>query len=82
MLDTLVCMFSRYCSDQFTVEKCEVVTPEGQIHSYPHLKERSETINVDKINRMVGINETAEDVADLLTRMCLTANVDENGILV
>nr|CAG4636889.1 EOG090X03QT [Ceriodaphnia reticulata]SVE72848.1 EOG090X03QT [Ceriodaphnia reticulata] len=79
VLDTLVCMFSRYCGDQFTVEKCEVETQEGNICTYPHLKDRYETINVDKINRMVGISQTADEVADLLTRMCLTTTVNGNG---
>ncbi len=72
-------MFSRYCGDQFTVERCEVETSEGEINTYPHLKDRHETIDVNKINRMVGINETADEVADLLTRMCLTATVDGTG---
>lgn len=77
VLDTLVCMFSRYCRDQFTVEMCEIETPQGDIKNYPILKTRQEKINVNKINKMVGINEEADKVADLLTRMCLTATVTE-----
>nr|SVE87290.1 EOG090X03QT [Daphnia similis]SVE87916.1 EOG090X03QT [Daphnia similis] len=81
VLDTLVCMFSRYCQDQFTVEMCEIETPQGGIKNYPILKTRQEEIDVNKINKMVGINEQADNVADLLTRMCLTATVEENGCL-
>nr|CAH0098911.1 unnamed protein product [Daphnia galeata] len=76
VLDTLVCMFSRYCRNQFTVEICEVETPEGKIHHYPILKNRYEKISVDRINTMVGINGNADEIADLLTRMCLTATVE------
>lgn len=81
VLDTLVCMFSRYCQDQFTVEICEIETSQGGIKNYPILKTRQEKIDVNKINRMVGINEQADKVADLLTRMCLTATVAGNGCL-
>nr|CAG4650854.1 EOG090X03QT [Simocephalus serrulatus]SVE94150.1 EOG090X03QT [Simocephalus serrulatus] len=79
VLDTLVSMFSSYCQDAFTVEKCEVVNPEGLISTYPTLKYRHEIISVNKINRMVGIDETADKIADLLTRMCLSAKTDEDG---
>lgn len=72
-------MFSSYCQDAFTVEKCEVVNPEGLISTYPTLKYRHEIISVNKINRMVGIDETADKIADLLTRMCLSAKTDEDG---
>jgi phenylalanyl-tRNA synthetase beta chain len=72
-------MFSRYCGDQFTVEICEVETPEGKINNYPILKNRHEKISVDKINTMVGINEKADEIANLLTRMCLTATVEGTG---
>lgn len=72
-------MFSSYCKDPFTVEKCEVENPEGLINTYPTLKYRQEIINVNKINRMVGIDETADQIADLLTRMCLSAKTDGDG---
>nr|SVE75035.1 EOG090X03QT [Daphnia dolichocephala] len=81
VLDTLVCMFSRYCRDQYTVEMCEVETPLRNIMNYPILKVRQEKVNVKKINTMVGIDEPADKLADLLTRMCLTATVADGDCL-
>lgn len=72
-------MFSKYCQQQYTVEQCEVENSSGQINLYPILKSRFEKVNVNKINKMVGIDEDPRKVADLLTRMCLTASVDESG---
>ena len=82
VLDTLVCMFANYCQEAFTVECCEVETPDGQINVYPDIKTRKETVNVSKINSMVGINEKADHIANLLTRMCLSASSDNDKILV
>ena len=36
-------------------------------------------VTVDDINRVVGINEGAESVATLLTKMCLRSEVIEGG---
>ena len=77
VLDTLVTMFSRYCSEAYTVEKCEVETPEGQTNVYPDLKYRQDKVSLKKINNAVGIQESADKVADLLTRMCLNAAVQQ-----
>lgn len=82
VLDTLVCMFANYCQEAFTVELCEVETPSGQINVYPDIKTRRETVDVSKINSMVGINEKADHIANLLTRMCLSASSDNDKILV
>ncbi|KAI4882224.1 hypothetical protein NFI96_025672 [Prochilodus magdalenae] len=79
VLDTVVTMFSEYCAEPFTVEEAEVVYPDGRMITYPELAYRTETVTSDYINRSVGINESAERIAKLLTRMCLKSEVSGDG---
>ncbi|CAH1775466.1 unnamed protein product [Owenia fusiformis] len=79
VLDQLVAMFSEYCAEPFVVEAVEVVQPDGTIVMYPELNYRKEVISVDSINKKIGINENANQIAKLLTRMCLTAEVQDDG---
>ncbi|TRY94067.1 hypothetical protein DNTS_027304 [Danionella cerebrum] len=69
-LDMMVTMFSEYCQEPFTVEAAEVVCPDGRELAY-----RTETLSGEFINKKVGINESAESIAQLLTRMCLRSEV-------
>lgn len=55
VLDTMVCMFSTYCAKQFTVEWCEIVTPNGDVLKYPDLSYRNEKIKVSTTNSYIGI---------------------------
>lgn len=55
VLDTLVCMFSQYCANQYEVQQCKVYAPDGTYELYPQLKTREERINVDKANNYIGI---------------------------
>lgn len=55
VLDTIVCMFSVYCSVQYTVEYCEIKTVNGKIIKYPELNYRTENIVPDKVNSYIGI---------------------------
>ncbi|XP_076833236.1 phenylalanine--tRNA ligase beta subunit [Brachyhypopomus gauderio] len=79
VLDMIVTMFSEYCDQPFTVEEAEVVYPDGRMVTYPELAYRTESLSVDFINSRVGINETAESIAQLLTRMCLKSEVAGAG---
>ena len=82
VLDTLICMFSRYCAEPFTAELCQVVTADGETCVYPQLEYRTESVTVDKVNNLVGIQESADKVADLLSRMCLKATAIKDEIQV
>jgi len=54
------------------VESVRVFSADGQTSVvYPELPYRTETVSVDQINRGIGIAESAENIASLLTRMCL-----------
>ncbi|XP_006637645.1 phenylalanine--tRNA ligase beta subunit [Lepisosteus oculatus] len=79
VLDMLVTMFSEYCEQPFTVEAAEVVYPDGNTCIYPELAYRKETLTGDYINNKVGINETPENIAKLLTRMYLKSEVVGEG---
>lgn len=55
VLDTLVCMFSKYCSNKYTIEYCEVINPNGTSVLYPELEYRTEIISSKKSNKKIGI---------------------------
>lgn len=80
ILDTIVCMFCEHCEEPFVIEPVEVIDPSGNTVLYPELKYRTEVLTPDYINTKIGINETPESIADLLTKMCLKAEVitDDN----
>ncbi|KAL4664665.1 hypothetical protein H8959_008648 [Pygathrix nigripes] len=82
VLDIIVTMFSEYCENQFTVEAAEVVFPNGKSSTFPELAYRKEMVRADLINKKVGIRETPENLAKLLTRMYLKSEVigDRNQI--
>ncbi|KAM9733543.1 phenylalanine--tRNA ligase beta subunit isoform 1-T1 [Menidia menidia] len=79
VLDMMVTMFSEYCSQPFTVEEAEVVYPDGRTCIYPELAYRKETLSSEFINRKVGIKESTERIAQLLTRMCLLSRATGAG---
>jgi len=69
----------QYCAEPHTVEGVHVFSADGHSVVYPELPYRTETVSVDKINRGIGINETGEKIASLLTRMCLKSVAIDNG---
>ncbi|XP_036276722.1 phenylalanine--tRNA ligase beta subunit isoform X2 [Pipistrellus kuhlii] len=79
VLDIIVTMFSEYCENQFTVEAAEVVFPNGKSHTFPELTYRKEMVRAELINKKVGIRETPENIAKLLTRMFLKSEVIGDG---
>lgn len=78
VLDTIVCMFSTYCAEPFTVEYCDVVKPSGEIIQYPSLEYRTEIISKDVANKYVGIDVTAETLVNYLNRMYLKTTYNKN----
>ncbi|XP_055534627.1 phenylalanine--tRNA ligase beta subunit [Wyeomyia smithii] len=86
VLDTLVCMFSTYCSKQFTVEYCDVVNPKGEIVQYPELAFRKQVISAKAANAYIGINEAPDSMAKMLNRLLPTtrssADSDQLEVLI
>lgn len=79
VLDTIVCMFSQYCSDPYSVEPVEVVDADRNVTPTPKLCYRTELIDVGEINKLVGIGESPRSIASLLTKMCLKTEVLDTG---
>ncbi|XP_026809319.1 phenylalanine--tRNA ligase beta subunit-like [Rhopalosiphum maidis] len=75
VLDTVLCMFSKYCLNKYTAERCEVVYPDGLVKLYPELKYRKETVNRKKVNSYLGISENLDSLSSALSSMCLKSNV-------
>lgn len=79
VLDTLVAMFSQYCEEPFIIEQAEVIQPDGTKVVYPELAYRHESVNVEDINKKVGIDISGEEMARLLTKMYLESEVVDGG---
>ncbi|CAG9773084.1 unnamed protein product [Ceutorhynchus assimilis] len=79
VLDTIVCMFSQYCSEQYSSEYVEVIYPNGKSQLTPELAYRDEVVPAGKANKLIGISESAKSIADLLSKMCLKSEVLPNG---
>ncbi|CAI5487307.1 unnamed protein product [Closterium sp. Naga37s-1] len=77
VLNTVVTMFSEFCENKFEVEPVEVVSTEGQVAVYPQMEERDVETSVGYINKAIGVDLKAEEIARLLTRMQLPSTVVE-----
>ncbi|KAI8325319.1 beta subunit of phenylalanyl-tRNA synthetase [Martensiomyces pterosporus] len=83
VLNIMLTMFSGYCEEPFTVEPVEVVYPDGKSTVYPDLEPRSMKTTPKYLNGIVGINQTNDQIVDLLKKMSLDAAVDgDNSISV
>lgn len=83
VLDTIVTLFSQHCTEPFKIEAVEVVSSDGSSVKYPELGYRVEKVFVDKINKYIGINSTADELANMLSRMYLQSSVvNKNEIAV
>lgn len=77
VLDTMVTMFSEYCSPAFQVEAVEVTQLDGSKQVYPTLSKRVESVDVEFVNKKVGIQIEDSKMANLLARMGLESQVVE-----
>lgn len=82
VLDTVVTAFSYHCKNQFTCEISEVVWPDGSKQKCPEIPYRKEVINIKKLNKYIGIKEETGVIANLLTRMCLSAKATSGSDIV
>jgi len=79
VMDTLVTMFGQYCSKPFVVEAGQVTTPDGQVHYYPTLGYRKESVEKDKVNKLVGVDLSSDKIASLLSKMSLPSKALSGG---
>ncbi|KAG9284749.1 hypothetical protein G9A89_001119 [Geosiphon pyriformis] len=78
VLNTIVTMFSVYCSEKFTVEPVQVVYPDGTSRVYPDLKPRVMDANINYINACTGLNLPGKEIISLLNRMSLSAIISSD----
>ena len=74
VLKILIAMFSKYCSEPFTVEQVKV-TKNGESKLYPDCEPRKFVTNIDYLKQTSGIPKTvtAEEIVDLLSKMELNS---------
>ena len=60
-------------------ENVEVETPDKSTKLYPELQYRTMTVEIDLINRRVGISEEGKALAVMLTKMGLESEVIDGG---
>ncbi|XP_049870661.1 phenylalanine--tRNA ligase beta subunit [Pectinophora gossypiella] len=79
VLDTIVSMFSEYCSEPHSVQQCKVFAADGTYELYPRLRSWEHTLSVQHANNYIGISESGPKLADMLSRMCLTSQLAAGG---
>lgn len=84
VLNTIVTLFSQYCANQFTVEPVNVVYDSCYVNdrwciSFPQFSYRTEVISGSMANKKIGVNIPIPDMARLLTKMCLSAELQSDG---
>ncbi|XP_065907114.1 phenylalanine--tRNA ligase beta subunit-like [Dysidea avara] len=78
VLDTLVTMFSCHCDNKFTTEYIEI-EKDGEIKLYPELRYWEKKVEVEQFNKKIGINVKAENISELLCRMCYQAVIEDGN---
>ncbi|KAI3431573.1 hypothetical protein D9Q98_004623 [Chlorella vulgaris] len=79
VLNTVVAMFSQYCSTPFEIEPVEVVDALGDTQVYPQLDTRQMDVAVPYINSCIGLDLQADKIAQLLSKMQLSAAAAPDG---
>jgi phenylalanyl-tRNA synthetase beta chain len=72
-LNTITIEFSKYCADPCTVEAVKIVYPSGRTVITPDFSDREEIVDVEYINRCIGIKLTADDMVGYLKKMFVEA---------
>lgn len=82
VLDTVVTMFSQYCSKPFIIEPVEVVDELTDSKTiYPKLEYVNEQISVETINQILGINIDSSLMVNLLYKMSIEAKGLNNDLI-
>ena len=82
VLKILIAMFSKYCSEPFTVEQVKV-TKNGESKLYPDCEPRKFVSNIEYLKKISGIPKTvtADEIVDLLSKMELNSKkLNENEL--
>lgn len=77
-LDTLVTTLMA-ASGEFEVETVKITHFDGRTYTTPDMRYHKEAVDAEYINKSLGIDISADKIADLLTRMSMKANVTAGG---
>ena len=83
VLDTMVTMFSEYCSAPFIIEPVIVQYPDGKIEKSPSIKYWEESVSPDYIQKQIGLPKEVkpQEMASLLSRMGLVSRFVDDKII-
>jgi len=83
VLDTMVTMFSEYCSVPFIIEPVIVQYPDGKIEKSPSIKYWEESVSPDYIQKQIGLPKEVkpQEMASLLSRMGLVSRFVDDKII-
>lgn len=74
VVNQLVAMFSRYCSEPFEIEPVEVISKHNdETHVTPNITPRVAEAEISYINSCLALDLLPEEIAALLAKMSLTA---------
>lgn len=82
VLNTILAMFSGYCEHPYSIESVEVHEVDGKVTICPDLSERTQVANVDYIKSAVGAEIDPKEIAVLLNRMSLPAELHGKDVQV
>ena len=83
VLDTVVTMFSEYCSKPFIIEPVIIEYPDGRTERTPSLKYWEESVKPAYIQKQIGLPKSVapETMASLLSRMGLVSRFENENII-
>ncbi|KAJ3427599.1 phenylalanine--tRNA ligase beta subunit [Anaeramoeba flamelloides] len=70
-LNTVISMFSEYCSEPFTVHPVEIKYPDETTMTTPTMDFISFEVSLNYVNKLIGINIDADKMSELLHKMQL-----------
>lgn len=74
VVNQLVAMFSEYCTEPFTIEPIEIISPHNnESRISPNISPRETTAEVSYINSCLGLKLTPKEICDNLKKMSLIA---------
>ncbi|GMM34540.1 phenylalanine--tRNA ligase subunit beta [Saccharomycopsis crataegensis] len=72
VVNTLVCMFSRYCDKPFEIEPIKVISEHnGESRITPNLESKKFVVKQEYINSCLGLELSVEEISKLLSKMSL-----------
>ncbi|KAI9002537.1 beta subunit of phenylalanyl-tRNA synthetase [Hyaloraphidium curvatum] len=74
VLNQIVCIFSEYCAQPFSIEPVDVAYPDGTVLSYPSFAPRVFRVDPAYINRTLGLRLALGEMSSLVQRMALSAS--------